>query len=438
MSFKESYLKYKNKYLNLKNKINQIGGAAVAPAPLVVGDHIQSMNGIYWGNVVTIEPLVYRLNNNRIARKDNQGITWKKLVLPANVRIYDQRPPLGLGPHPADINANLATLGDFVCGIDGTYWGQIYDRNGNAWKLISNSPPPIDGRFIGRDTENVNWRPLRLPKGVILIDSRPDALRISILAANQFGIVQNPIGLPIGLAIHAEITANVVLGNLLINAVGVHPTVHILAATIEAARNAPNGPLPSYTFARRAYVISAQVHAPGAPVPGVPVPGVPVVPVVPIAPVVPVAPVAPVAPGAPAQAGRPDIRTTLAAIQNIKAPTQIEAIMNRSIEDIEAERARTGLPPLTADERTQEQRRIQEIIAFQDHITCPVCKENLKNVLICRAEGHQFCATCTLDWIRVQDERNGYPPVQQVECPMCRTPCQLTDIRQTRQKYLKY
>ena len=425
MSFEDRYLKYKNKYLDLKNNITQIGGAAVAaPAvalpPLVVGDHIQSMIGRYWGSVEAIDPPVYRLNNGRIARIANQNVAWKKLLLPANVQIYDNRPQLGPGPHPADPVERNAFLGDFVCGIDGTYWGQIYDTNGEIFIMIDDSSRDggyPNGRIVRVDTENVIWRVLRLPEGVILQDTRPNALRIGTIAGNQLNVRFDSRFLVIGLAVHAEINTRVQRGELLRNQQNMIELIR--AATTAAAMNAPGGVLASYTAARLAYVNTGGVHAPGAPVP-----------------------VAPAAPAiariaAPAQAGRPDIRTTLAAIQNIKAPTQIEAIMNRSIEDIEAERARTGLPPLTADERTQEQRRIQEIIAFQDHITCSVCKENLKNVLICRTGGHQLCATCTLDWIREQDERNG-GPVQQIDCPMCREPCQLTDMKQTRQKYLKY
>ena len=133
------------------------------------------------------------------------------------------------------------------------------------------------------------------------------------------------------------------------------------------------------------------------------------------------------------------IRAWLAGIVNIPIPAQIGAILDRNIDQVEADRVTAGLPAFTPTERAVEEQRLRDIGIFQDHITCSICMANVKNIVIC-TRGHKLCASCTLDIIRTQDTeaRNAWPPrppVHIIKCPLCNTDSPLNNLIQTRQKY---
>jgi len=189
MSFQEKYLKYKNKYLNLLTNdnqfMNQIGGAVggaapAAPAPAMppaqIGDYVQSIDGVYWGRINQFSGANgFRLNNTRIVRRDREGITWVPVRFPAGVNIIDNRGP-AVPPYPADPPATPAQPGDGVVGLDGMFWGRIYALSGYSWRMVDGSLPP--GRIANRNREFnygadvPNWRGLRFPPNVFLVDNR--------------------------------------------------------------------------------------------------------------------------------------------------------------------------------------------------------------------------------------------------------------------------
>ena len=59
-------------------------------------------------------------------------------------------------------------------------------------------------------------------------------------------------------------------------------------------------------------------------------------------------------------------------------------------------------------------------------ITCPICLTRQKKVLIC-ANGHQLCAHCTINFIFKREQKN---------CPECRAPINIEQLKVLHQKYL--
>jgi hypothetical protein len=70
MSFQQKYLKYKSKYLDLKN---QFGGGYPKIGDTIFGGENFSEN---WGVINYEEDNVFKLNDNRIIKKKNMNIKW--------------------------------------------------------------------------------------------------------------------------------------------------------------------------------------------------------------------------------------------------------------------------------------------------------------------------------------------------------------------------
>jgi len=212
MSYQDKYLKYKNKYLQLKSII-QSGGAnplgfgpppivppeierppiignpnADVPSPAKVDDHIQETTGEYLGHVVKIVNDSLILNTGLNVPVADANRYYFPINLPDGVKIIDERPKpdnLENGPWPRVEYNPMEPYGNFpiglyVVGKNGTYWGRAYRDSNYAFRLIDGNPPP--GRIAkmrrvygNPDTVDFSWYTLKFPAGVRLEDSRRPA-----------------------------------------------------------------------------------------------------------------------------------------------------------------------------------------------------------------------------------------------------------------------
>jgi len=222
MSYQDKYLKYKNKYLELKSIIQsggaqpEAGAATIAgvlwkpelPPRAKIGDHIQETSGKYLGHIVKV--LEYRLilNTGLYVDSPEQNMFWIPITLPDGVQIIDERPnPVNLENGPWEKVEYSPVLnfenmiGSYVVGRNGQYWGRIYRPTGYAFYLIDGNPPP--GRIAKYETIygnpmgdpggiHVKWYKLKFPAGVKLEDNR--------IPAREYGpeavALPGPIPLP--------------------------------------------------------------------------------------------------------------------------------------------------------------------------------------------------------------------------------------------------
>jgi len=253
MSYQDKYLKYKNKYLELKTIIqsgganplglgaNPLGqgpppivlpeierpplfgnpapGAAVAgsrwnpgvPPPAKVGDHIQETTGEYLGNVVKIVNDSLILNTGLNVPVAHANWYYFPINLPDGVKIIDERPKpdnLENGPWPRVEYNPMEPYGNFprgfyVVGKNGEYWGRAYTVNNNAFHLIDGTPgrgriAKMRTVYGNPDSVNFSWFKLRFPAGVRLEDSRRPAAEYGPEAVALPGPIPLPPGpLPI-------------------------------------------------------------------------------------------------------------------------------------------------------------------------------------------------------------------------------------------------
>ena len=198
MSYQDKYLKYKNKYLELKSIVQSGGAQPVAPPsgpepevppPAKVGDHIQDKSGEYLGRIMKTVEDRFILNTGLYVAIAEQNIYWIPINLPDEVKILDIRPNsnnIENGPWLKVAHAvprrydGSFDLGNYVVGKNGKYWGRIYGKSGDSLKLIDGNPFP--GRTAKmRNVYNnsfrnpMTWYELKFPPGVSLEDSRRPA-----------------------------------------------------------------------------------------------------------------------------------------------------------------------------------------------------------------------------------------------------------------------
>jgi hypothetical protein len=198
MSFKEKYLKYKNKYLTFKI---QYGGMAPVVGP-GVGDYVIGGYGTYYGRIVRDTEFTFELNNGVIVRKIDYGRLWRKLRLPPGVNITDVRPNEVFGSTYNDQLPGMAVIGNYVIDLEGNYLGRIYNHlNNHSWLTMDGDPPgrrlPFNREaFYGEFLQN-QWIKLTLPPGVTLLDTRRPIEDYGIIAINYFGIPSAPASGPV-------------------------------------------------------------------------------------------------------------------------------------------------------------------------------------------------------------------------------------------------
>ena len=118
MNFKEKYLKYKIKYINLK----KVGGVM---NDVAVGSIVENRRtGEKWGTIIGDQGKTWLLNNYRHVKKNTIGKTWRAKVIDGSI---------------------IESI------EEGNTWGKIIADIGNAWLLDSN-------RIAKKNTMGQKWQ----------------------------------------------------------------------------------------------------------------------------------------------------------------------------------------------------------------------------------------------------------------------------------------